>query len=105
MANSEIGYPFERDLMQFEASKETSSGNLDYKRVLFRAIKYWYILVVSLLICLAVAYLINRYTTRVYSINASIIIKESEENVEGKLLYNNLLVDPYRNFKNELHII
>lgn len=78
---------------------------IDYRRVLFRALRYWYVVILSLLIALTAAFLINRYSTRIYQITTSIIIKESEESAEGKFVYNNALVNPYRNFYNELYII
>ncbi|MEO1053514.1 MAG: capsular biosynthesis protein, partial [Bacteroidota bacterium] len=98
------------ELMDFESaqsSEDSKSGTnpINIKRLAFRALKYWYLVLLSILIGLSTAYIINRYTTRIYTVKASIIIKESQENVEGKLLYNNVLVDPYRNFYNELYII
>lgn len=102
---AESGYPFERDLMQFEASRETTNSLIDYKRILYRGIRYWYVVLLSLSVTLVIAYSINRYSTKIYPIKASIIIKENQENVGGKLLYNNALVNPYRNFYNELYII
>ena len=78
---------------------------IDYRRVLFRVLRYWYIVILSLLIALTAAFLINRYSARIYQITTSIIIKESEESAEGTFVYNNALVNPYRNFYNELYII
>lgn len=80
-------------------------GLIDFRRVLFRAIRFWYLIILSLLIALTAAFLINRYSKRVYQITTSIIIKESQEVAEGKFVYNNALVNPYRNFYNELYII
>ncbi|MEQ8476383.1 polysaccharide biosynthesis tyrosine autokinase [Fulvivirga sp.] len=105
MTSKDSGYPFERDMMQFEASRESGSNLIDYKRILYRALRYWYVIISTLVVSLVVAYSINRYSTRIYPIKASIIIKENQENVGAKLLYNNALVNPYRNFYNELYIL
>lgn len=78
---------------------------INIKRVLARVIRFWYVLVLSLLVALAVAYVVNRYSTRIYQVNASIIIKENEESAGAKFLYNNELVNPYRNFYNEIYIM
>lgn len=51
------------------------------------------------------AFVRNRYATRIYPVTASIIIKETEETGGGELLYKNALIDPYRNYLNELYII
>jgi capsular exopolysaccharide synthesis family protein len=86
--------------------KPASSGfSIDYKRVIFRALNLWYFVVLSLLVGLTIAYLINRYTTRIYPVTASIIIREPAENTDARFLYNNPLVNQYRNYYNEPYII
>jgi len=50
--------------------------------------------------------LINRYSNRIYPVSMSIIIQESEETgARAEILYNNPLINPYRNFFNELYIL
>lgn len=78
---------------------------IDFKRVLNRAVRFWYLIVLSVLIALSVAYLRNRYATRIYPVTASIIIKEAQDISEGKLIYNNPLMSYHRNYLNELYII
>lgn len=78
---------------------------LNYKRILSRAIEYWYWIVASLLLGVTIAYLVNRYTTRIYPVTASIIIRESQEKTDAQFLFNNSLVSGYRNFYNEPYII
>lgn len=81
------------------------SNTLNIKRVVSRAIRLWYVILLFLVLSFSIAYLINRYSNRVYEVNASIIIKENEESAGAKFLYNNELVNPYRNFFNEIHIM
>lgn len=90
----------------FGSPTPSSSSLVDYRRILFRAIQYWYVMLMCILAAMSIAFLINRYTTKIYNVEASIIIKESQENnIGGQLLYNNALVEPYRNYYNELYII
>ncbi len=79
--------------------------DLNFKRVLARAIRYWYIILLSVVAASVVAYLVNRYSTRIYPIRASIIILENAENAGSKFLYKNELINPTRNFSNELFIM
>lgn len=79
--------------------------DIDVKRIVYHALRFWYLVVGSLLICLAVAFFKVRYATKIYPVSASIIIKEKEETSEGRLLYNNPLVSGFRNYLNELYII
>lgn len=96
----------EKNAQQTFAKIGNETGiSIDYKRILYHVFKYWYLVVLSLIIAISIAFLRNRYATRVYPVSASIIIKESEESSEGKLLYNNPLVNFYRNYLNELYIV
>jgi capsular exopolysaccharide synthesis family protein len=89
-----------------ETPATSSKGiQINFKRVADRALRYWYIIILSLIISVSVAYLMNRYSTRIYPVKASIIIRESEENVGAKFLYNNELLTEYRNFYNEIYIM
>jgi len=78
---------------------------IDYKRILFNALRYWYIVILSFVIGIGIAYLTNRYSTRIYPVTSSIIIREYAENADAKFLYNNPLVNSYRNYFNEPYII
>ena len=94
------------ELQDITALKENPKGlQINFKRVADRVIRLWYVVVISVLVALAIAYIINRYTHRIYPIKASIIIKENDENAGAKFLYNNALLNPYRNFLNEIYIM
>jgi capsular exopolysaccharide synthesis family protein len=88
-----------------QPGESQSSGGLDFKRVAYRAIRHWYIVVISLGIALTVAFYKNRYTQRIYPVTASILIRETKETGGAELLYKNALIDPYRNYLNEPYII
>lgn len=88
-----------------EGFQKQEGLQIDFKRITFRAIRYWYLVALSLLIAFAVAFVKNRYTTPVYPVTGSIIIKETEETGGAELLYKNALIDPYRNYFNEIYIL
>jgi capsular exopolysaccharide synthesis family protein len=90
----------------FDEDKEKSQGlNLDFKRVLSHAIRFWYVILISLFLAAAVAFYLTRYSERVYPVSASIIIREMQETAGAEILYKNALIDPYRNYLNEPYII
>lgn len=89
-----------------ESQQSTPQGfTLDFKRVLSRAIRFWYFIIISLGIALVIALYKNRYTERVYPIYASIIIRETQEISGAEFLYKNALIDQYRNYLNEPYIL
>ena len=69
----------------------------NFQRVWYRALRYWYWIALSLVMALSIGFLNNRYAEKVYSVQASIIIKESDEIGEtAELLYSNPLINSYR---------
>lgn len=93
------------EMTSADVGKESSGVDINFKRVLSRVLKYWYVIATSLITALALAWFINRYSPRVYPVRASIIILQNEENTGAKFLYDNELVQPFRNFYNELYIM
>jgi capsular exopolysaccharide synthesis family protein len=81
------------------------SGSIDWKRVAFQGLRYWYIVLGFLFASLATAFYNNRYSQRIYPVVASIIIKEREETSGAELLYKNAIIDQYRNYLNEPYIL
>ncbi len=92
---------------QFPASEIAHREGLpiDFKRVGFRALRYWYVIVLSLTISLTIAFVHNRYAIPVYPVTTSVIIRETEETGGAELLYKNALIDPYKNYLNEPYIL
>ncbi|MFN7189319.1 MAG: hypothetical protein ACK5VK_14500, partial [Cyclobacteriaceae bacterium] len=79
--------------------------NLDFKRVFARAISYWYVVVGALAIALGTAVYQNRYSQKLYPINASILIREVEEGNGAELLFKNSVLSGYRNYLNEPYVL
>lgn len=50
----------------------------DIKRVFGKVVKYWYVFVITLGIAFLGAFLLNRYTPKVYPVSASIILKNDK---------------------------
>ena len=59
----------------------------------------------SVAAAVTIAYFINRYSTSIYPVKASIIILQNDENAGADFLYDNALVNPFRNFYNEIFIM
>jgi capsular exopolysaccharide synthesis family protein len=88
-----------------EENRQPRNASLDFKRVLARAIRFWYVIVLSLATALTIAFYQTRYSERVYPVTASIVIRETQETGGAELLYKNALIDPYKNYLNEPYII
>lgn len=90
----------------FKHDQQSQSGfTLDFKRVVARAIRFWYFILLTLSAALVISFYNTRYSERVYPVTASILIREMQETGGAELLYKNALIDPYRNYLNEPYII
>src|SRR5258708_191081 len=94
-----------QELMEAKVQARNEGIKIDFKRVIYRLLRYWYFVIVSLAVSMSIAFLTNRYSVRIYPVTASLIIREKEEPTGAELLYSNSIVSPYRNYLNELYII
>ncbi len=95
----------EQPLFEQEQPQVQSGFTLDFKRVLARAIRFWYVVVLSLGVAMVTAVYQTRYSEKVFPVSASIMIRETQETGGAELLYKNALIDPYRNYLNEPYIL
>lgn len=101
-----MNLPTHTSLSDQNGTAQSDSGvQINVKRILSHILHLWYVVVLGLLSGLSIAYIVNRYSTKIYPVKASIIIRESEENAGAKFLYDNSLINPYRNFFNEIYIM
>lgn len=64
--------------MEEEFELLESQNSFDIKALLFRALNYWYLFVISIAIAVGVAYFINKRLERLYSVKSLISIKEEQ---------------------------
>ena len=88
-----------------DVKNQPTGLTLDFKRVLSRALRFWYIVILSLVVSITIAFYQTRYSERVYPVSASIVIRETQETTGAELLFKNSLIDQYRNYLNEPYII
>lgn len=50
--------------------------SIDLKQIIFKFLRYWYLYVISVLLALTVAWLVNRYTKPVYSVNTTVLLEQ-----------------------------
>jgi len=82
---------------------------IDIKKYLFMVLSNWYWFVLSVFVCLFVAYLINRYSEPIYSVSSSLIIRDDND-MKGFTGAENLiqglrLVKNTKSVQNEIGIL
>lgn len=82
-----------------------NEDNIDLRRFLIKTMANWPLFVISLGIAYAIAYLINRYTEPLYSVNTSIMISDEKKSTTEMLIP---ALDRYytrKNVENEISIL
>ena len=54
--------------------------SVDYKVLLFKFYRYWYFFAITVFIALIIAFIFNKYTSPVFEVKTSILIKDKSEN-------------------------
>ena len=78
--------------------------SIDVKKIIFAAIRFWPYFVLSLLIGLGGAFLINRYTTKIYSSQAVLLLNQEGQSNSGieSLMTKIGYYNPRLEFENEV---
>ena len=83
--------------------------SIDIKKFLFKILSHWYWFAISLFIALSAAYLVNRYSEPVYSVSATVIVRDdakgkgltgAENVIEGMEIFTSRM-----NVMNEMGIL
>jgi capsular exopolysaccharide synthesis family protein len=84
----------------------SAGQQLDYKRYLLLVLRYWYVVLISLLLFLGWGYYKNKYSPRTYQVAMTLLIKENQgQENSAALLFNNPLIKPTINYYNEPYLL
>lgn len=84
-------------------------SNFDIKGLIIKMLANWYWFAITIFVCLTVAYLINRYSAKSYSVSASVLVRD-DDNAKGLVgaeqLINGLkLTRNTKSIQNEIGIL
>ena len=86
----------------------SDAGNLDIKRYLSMFISNWYWFAITLFISYSIAYGVNRYSERIYSVSSSLLIKDDQGGLNssiGNIIPGGDIFRSQQNLKNEIGIL
>ncbi|MFZ9982941.1 MAG: GumC family protein, partial [Cyclobacteriaceae bacterium] len=92
-------------LSQLDDRSKNPGLAINPARVIDRLIRYWWVFVITIGIGVLTAFIINRYTTKIYPISASILMKESEDASYSRFLYGTSMLNPQRNYSDQFYIM
>ncbi|WP_017732628.1 GumC family protein [Nafulsella turpanensis] len=98
----------EKELMQlaFGAGKEEE---VDIKALLYKYLRYWYLFVLGVVLCLGLAFIYLRYSTPQYAISSKLLIKDDKKGPDilgGNSLFSDLdIFKTTKNVENEIEVL
>ena len=57
--------------------------NIDIKQLIYTALHYWYLFAIAVVVALAIGFIINRYSTKVYQTSGTVLIKEGRSGYDA----------------------
>lgn len=78
---------------------------IDIKNLIYICLSHWYLFVVGAVIALAIGFVINRYTTNIYQVTGTVLVKEDKTNFDPTSLMTGISYGTLQNIENEMAIL
>ena len=86
-----------------QQNKEEQS--VDIKQLIFIALHHWYLFVIFVVVALAIGFVVNRYSTKVYQTSGTVLIKEGRSNYDPTAIMTTMNFGNMQNIDNEIAIL
>jgi tyrosine-protein kinase Etk/Wzc len=93
----------EKDINQVQTTEE-----IDIKGIILRYLRYWYLFVIGVVLCFALAFLYLRYTTPQYPVSSTLLIKDDKKgpDLSGNAVFSDLeIFKSSNNINNEIQVL
>jgi tyrosine-protein kinase Etk/Wzc len=92
-------------LHQTPQLKSNQSNEPDLKVLLFKYLKYWPVILISVFIGLVISYFFNRYSTPIYRVESKVIVVDDKPKLGSDLFEASGLFNNKSNVDNEIEIL
>ena len=88
-------------------TNQPQEETIDLKAILLKYAHYWYYFIISVLFCLFIAFLYNRYSKPIYSVSSTLLIRDDRNSQLGaeNLLEGLEIFSGKTNLKNEIALL
>ncbi len=91
--------------MASDIQNNTPENNLNIRKILYKSLINWPYFIICIGIAYSIAFLINRYTVPIYSVNASLIINEERKTSAEIIMTTIDRYSPRKSIENEIAIM
>ena len=89
----------------YRSKQENDDQSIDIKGLVFIFLNHWYLFLISVVIALAIGFVINRYKTKVYQTTGTILIKDSRSSLDPTAIMTRVSYGSSQNVENEMAIL
>lgn len=80
--------------------------SIDIKALFFKFVRYWYLFALTIFVAIVIAFLFNKYTTPVYEVNTTVLVKDEKGAISAASMLGGLgLSNTQQNVENEIGIL
>ena len=95
--------------MQNEQNTYRNTNNddqsIDIKNLIYICLSHWYLFVIGAVIALAIGFVINRYTTNIYQVSGTVLVKEDKTSFDPTSIMTGVSYGSMQNLENEMAIL
>ena len=79
--------------------------NIDIKSLIYICLSHWYLFLAGAIIALAIGFVINRYTTNIYQVTGTVLVKEDKTSFDPTSIMTGISYGSMQNLENEMAIL
>lgn len=79
--------------------------SIDIKNLIYICLSHWYLFLAGAIIALAIGFVINRYTTNVYQVTGTVLVKEDKTSFDPTSIMTGISYGSMQNLENEMAIL
>ena len=78
---------------------------IDIKNLIYICLSHWYLFAACVVIALAIGFVINRYTTNVYQVTGTVLVKEDKTSFDPTSIMTGISYGSMQNLENEMAVL
>ena len=79
--------------------------SIDVKNLIYTCLSHWYLFAAGIAIALAIGFVINRYTTNIYQVTGTVLVKEDKTSFDPTSIMTGVSYGSMQNLENEMAIL
>jgi len=92
----------ENNINNLQYQQQQQEESVDIKSMFFKFVRFWYLFAIAVFVAVVVAFLFNKYTSPVFEVKSSILVKDDKSALDPSSLIGIGLSNNQQNVENEI---